>query len=116
VLKGLALAETLYAEPHTRLLTDLDLLVRDVMDRLQWLFAQPCLYAALAGYHFLRSTGHDAVIRVGVRTAGDRLLSHAWLTLTVDGVPYLADPQQHGLVEMISYPPPPPPPSTTGPA
>jgi len=77
-------------------------LARALAHRLPRLFPQPCLYASLAGYHFLLLAGEDVVIRVGVRTEEGRLLSHAWLE--VDGQPCFDDPPLKGFVEMVAYP------------
>lgn len=77
-------------------------LARALVHRLRRLFAQPCLYWALAGYHFLRQAGRPAVIHFGLRKRDEELISHAWLT--IDGRPYFDDPEQQGFVETMCFP------------
>jgi hypothetical protein len=77
-------------------------LARAIVHRLRWLFPQPCLYWALAGYHFLWQAARPAVIHFGLRKTDEELISHAWLTL--DGQPVFDDPEQRGFVETIAFP------------
>ena len=75
---------------------------RTITLRLPWLFPQPCLYAALAGYHWLRAAGREIELRCGVRQAGGTFQAHVWLTEA--GRPCFGSADCAGFVETLCLP------------
>jgi hypothetical protein len=74
-----------------------------LLDRRLFGIRATCLLRSMVLYRFLRESGVAVRLHLGVRSDGDALTGHAWLTL--DGRAWLeaADPGKR-FVEVVCYP------------